>query len=230
MKIQRLLALPLAALLVHALAHAQTEITTDAQQFGYALGFQVGQQIKERLVQEDLDLDNAAFIEAVNDVLRDQEPKLTFEQMQAAYQAGIARRQQAREEMGAKNLEAGRAFLEENKNKDGIVETDSGLQYRVLQPGEGKAPTATDTVVVHYEGRLINGEQFDSSYARGNPATFPVNGIIQGWQEALQLMNVGAVWEVFIPAELGYGAQGAPGGGIGPNEALIFKVELIEVK
>ncbi|MDH3691549.1 MAG: FKBP-type peptidyl-prolyl cis-trans isomerase [Gammaproteobacteria bacterium] len=211
-------------------ANAETEIATDAQRFSYAVGFQVGQQLQQRLTQEGMELDAVAFVEAIQDVLNGNDPKLALEEMQAAYQAGITERQQAREQIAGENLEAGQAFLEENKAKEGIVETESGMQYRVMQEGTGETPAVTDTVIVHYEGKLINGTKFDSSYARGTPATFPVNGIIPGWQEALQLMKVGAIWEVFIPAELAYGTQGAAAGGIGPNETLVFKVELIEVK
>lgn len=228
MKIQVLLVSIVIA--VSPLASAQTDITTDEQKFSYSVGFQIGQQLRQRLAQAEMELDAAALVAAIEDVLSGNDPRITTEEMQAVYQAGIAQRQQRQQEIAAKSTEAGNAFLAENKTKDGIVETESGLQYRIVEEGSGKSPAATDTVVVHYEGRLIDGEQFDSSYERGTPATFAVNGIIKGWQEALQLMQEGATWEVYIPAELGYGAQGAPGGGIGPNETLIFKVELIEVK
>lgn len=120
-------------------------------------------------------------------------------------------------------------FLATNKKKKGVVTLPDGLQYKVLVAGKGPKPTANDVVVVHYEGRLINGKEFDSSYKRGEPATFPVNGVIAGWVEALQLMNVGSTWELYIPADLAYGEQGA-GPDIGPNETLIFKVELLEIK
>lgn len=124
---------------------------------------------------------------------------------------------------------AGDAFLAANKAKPGVVTTSSGLQYKVLTPGNGQKPTATDVVTVDYAGTLINGKEFDSSYKRGEPATFPVNGVIPGWTEALQLMNKGSTWELYIPASLAYGDQGAPPV-IGPNETLVFKVHLIDVK
>ncbi|MEY8195518.1 MAG: FKBP-type peptidyl-prolyl cis-trans isomerase, partial [Cycloclasticus sp.] len=127
------------------------------------------------------------------------------------------------------NADVGTKFLADNLNNDGVIALDSGMQYIVLNEGEGDKPAATDTVDVHYEGSLINGTVFDSSIKRGEPATFPVNGVIQGWQEALQLMNVGSKWKVFIPSELAYGAQGA-GGDIGPNETLIFEMELLAIK
>lgn len=123
----------------------------------------------------------------------------------------------------------GDAFLMINKNKKGIVTLPSGLQYEIITSGKGKKPTKDDVVTVDYEGKLINGEVFDSSYKRGQPATFPVNGVIPGWTEALQLMNEGSTWMLYIPSTLAYGEAGA-GGAIGPNEALIFKVHLITIK
>lgn len=124
---------------------------------------------------------------------------------------------------------SGDAFLNANKKQPGVVTLPDGLQYKVLTQGKGPKPTANDIVVVHYEGKLVNGTEFDSSYKRGEPATFPVNGVIPGWVEALQLMPVGSTWELFIPAKLAYGDRGAPPV-IGPNETLIFKVNLIEIK
>lgn len=128
-----------------------------------------------------------------------------------------------------KSKQAGDTFLAENKTNEGVVQTDSGLQYKVIEPGGGASPAPEDTVVVHYRGTLINGTEFDSSYKRNTPATFPVNGVIAGWQEGLQLMKVGSKFEFYIPSELAYGAKGA-GGAIGPNETLIFEVELQEIK
>ena len=128
-----------------------------------------------------------------------------------------------------KNLEAGQAFLEANKKKEGVIALPSGLQYKVITEGKGKQPKSTDTVVAHYRGTLTNGTEFDSSYKRNEPATFPVAGVIKGWQEALPLMKEGAKWQVYIPAELGYGPRGA-GAIIGPNEVLIFDIELVSVK
>ncbi len=122
----------------------------------------------------------------------------------------------------------GAAFLAKNKTQPGVVTLPSGLQYKILVPGNGATPTSTDTVTVHYVGTLINGKEFDSSVKRGQPATFPVNGVIQGWVEALQLMKVGSTWELFIPASLAYGERGAPPA-IGPNETLIFKVQLLNI-
>ncbi|WP_408608949.1 FKBP-type peptidyl-prolyl cis-trans isomerase [Aquicella siphonis] len=128
-----------------------------------------------------------------------------------------------------KNATAGASFLNENKNKPGVVTLPDGLQYKIIKEGTGAKPTANDTVTVNYAGRLIDGTEFDSSYKRGEPATFPVSGVIAGWTEALQLMKTGSVWELYIPANLAYGEYGAPPV-IGPNETLIFKVELLSVK
>ncbi|OAI48337.1 hypothetical protein AYO45_05110 [Gammaproteobacteria bacterium SCGC AG-212-F23] len=128
-----------------------------------------------------------------------------------------------------KNKQAGDAFLAANKNKPGIVTLPDGLQYKVITEGKGTSPSSRDTVVVHYQGTLIDGKEFDSSYKRGEPATFPVGAVIAGWTEVLQLMKPGATWEVYIPASLAYGTSGMPPV-IGPNETLIFKINLIEVK
>jgi FKBP-type peptidyl-prolyl cis-trans isomerase len=127
------------------------------------------------------------------------------------------------------NMKKGATFLAENKKKDGVKVTESGLQYKVLEEGTGKTPKATDTVKVHYRGTTINGREFDSSYRRGEPIEFPLNGVIKGWTEGLQLMKEGSKYELYIPSNLAYGSRGA-GGAIGPNETLIFQVELIEVK
>jgi FKBP-type peptidyl-prolyl cis-trans isomerase FklB len=126
-------------------------------------------------------------------------------------------------------MSASEQFLDTNKTKKGVVTLPSGLQYEVLEAGKGSKPNKTDMVTVDYEGKLVDGTVFDSSYKRGEPATFPVNGVIQGWQEALPLMNEGSTWMLYIPSDLAYGEQGA-GGAIGPNQALIFKVHLIKVK
>jgi FKBP-type peptidyl-prolyl cis-trans isomerase FklB len=131
--------------------------------------------------------------------------------------------------MGEKNKKEGEAFLAANKKKEGVITLPSGFQYKAIKEGTGKTPKATDTVTVNYRGTLIDGTEFDSSYKRGQPATFRVNGVIAGWTEALQLMKEGSKWELFIPANLAYGERGA-GAAIGPNAVLIFEVELISVK
>jgi FKBP-type peptidyl-prolyl cis-trans isomerase FklB len=133
------------------------------------------------------------------------------------------------QQMGAANKTEGETFLAANKNKEGVITLPSGLQYKILQAGTGPKPAATDSVVCNYRGTLINGTEFDSSYKRGQPATFPVNGVIKGWTEALQLMPVGSKWQLFVPAQLAYGDRGA-GADIGPNATLIFEVELLSIQ
>jgi FKBP-type peptidyl-prolyl cis-trans isomerase FklB len=141
----------------------------------------------------------------------------------------MAKRMKGQQEGLTKNKAEGEKFLADNKKKEGIKTTASGLQYKVIKDGTGKTPKATDTVSTHYRGTLISGKEFDSSYKRGEPAEFPVNGVIKGWTEALQLMKEGAKWQLFIPSELAYGERGA-GQDIGPNSTLIFDIELLSVK
>jgi FKBP-type peptidyl-prolyl cis-trans isomerase FklB len=140
----------------------------------------------------------------------------------------MAKREQAGKEAGAKNKVEGEAFLAENGKKEGVVTLPDGLQYKILKEGDGAKPKATDTVTVHYRGTLISGTEFDSSYKRKEPVSFPVNGVIAGWTEALQLMKVGSKWQLFIPSTLAYGERGA-GPDLGPNATLIFEVELISI-
>jgi FKBP-type peptidyl-prolyl cis-trans isomerase len=139
------------------------------------------------------------------------------------------KQQEIAQQLGDTNKKQGVAFLEANKTKDGVVTLPSGLQYKVLQEGTGPKPAPTDTVVCNYRGTLLDSTEFDSSYKRGQPATFPVTGVIKGWTEALQLMPVGSKWQLFIPSELAYGERGA-GGQIGPNATLIFEVELLSIQ
>lgn len=210
---------------------AQT-YTTQSQKFSYTLGYQVAKNVQ----REGAAFDVEAFIQGVRDVAANTELKLTQAEMQqaitehqnvkAAAQKEMMKQRQA---MGQTNLEQGKQFLEANKAKEGVKVTASGLQYKEITPGTGNQPAATDTVEVNYRGTLLNGKQFDSSYDRGQSITFKLDGVIKGWQEALQLMKEGAKWQVFIPAELAYGATGA-GAMIGPNETLIFDIELIAVK
>ncbi len=205
------------------------DLQTEDQKFSYSVGYQVGSQIKQQFGQNNTQVDAETFVTGVRDALNESEAKLTAEEMQAVIQAKQQEQAAAQQAVAEENKAKGEAFLAANKDKEGVVVTESGLQYKVMTPGEGKQPTADSTVVVHYSGRLIDGTEFDSSYTRETPATFSLGGIIKGWGEVLQLMKEGAKWQVFIPAELGYGARGA-GGAIGPNETLIFDIELLEVK
>jgi len=187
-----------------------------------------------RLTGTYLRIDRDATGSAVvyRDKVSGEETRLTQEEALAEREAFMQRRQQqmqAQQQQEAQaNSEAGEAFLAQNADRDGVMVTDSGLQYRVIEEGEGDSPAAEDRVTVHYKGTLIDGTQFDSSYDRGEPATFALNQVIPGWTEGLQLMSEGAKYEFFIPSELAYGEQGRPGP-IGPNATLIFEVELLEV-
>jgi FKBP-type peptidyl-prolyl cis-trans isomerase FklB len=203
---------------------ADSKFTTDKQRLSYAIGFQIGSQLKG----DGLDLDTSALSQAIMDVLAGTDPQLTPDEMQAAVDKYRDQRMAQHQAAAQKNLEASSKFLEENKKNKDIVTLDSGLQYKVLTKGTGKKPSPTDSVTVNYRGTLTNGVEFDSSYSSGKPVTFPVNRVIQGWQDVLPMMEEGAKWQVFIPPQLAYGENGS-GGTIGPNEALIFEIELVKV-
>ena len=197
----------------------------------YSLGLDMGRRLRAQSVEIDPDL----MARGLRDGLGGGDSALTDaeiqEVMQSFRQELAAKQQAVAKSAGDKNKGEGDKFLAENKKKEGVKTTASGLQYKVIKEGTGKSPTATDTVKVHYRGTLIDGKtEFDSSYKRGEPIEFPVNGVIKGWTEALQLMKVGSKWQLFIPSELAYGEAGTPGGPIGPNSALLFDVELLGVK
>jgi FKBP-type peptidyl-prolyl cis-trans isomerase FklB len=195
----------------------------------YIIGLNLGQSLKTQEVPVTQDL----IIQGLRDGLAGSNPLLTPEEIQAAmqeFQKQIMTQQQAKMQVqGETNLKASQAFLEQNKARKEVKTTASGLQYEVLQEGSGEAPKPTDQVTVNYRGTLPDGTVFDSSYERGQPATFPVNGVIPGWVEALQLMKPGAKYKIYVPPALAYGERGA-GGDIGPNQALVFEVELISVQ
>lgn len=196
----------------------------------YALGLGIGSQLKS-MGAESLNIDD--FAQAIKDVLNDSELKISMADsqkiVQKFFQEQEAKQRAAMAETGKKLKAEGEAYLAENAKKDGVITTASGLQYTVLKEGTGKSPKATDTVVCHYEGFLTNGTVFDSSIQRGEPAAFPLNGVIAGWTEGLQLMKEGGKNRFFIPYHLAYGEAGAAGS-IPPYAAIIFDVELIEVK
>ena len=202
-------------------------LETEIQRVSYGLGANLGARLGS-----EMDLDVDAFNAGVRDALTGEPMKMSEEQMtetlQSFQQKQIEQRQAAVEEQAEANLEAAQAFLAANAEKDGVVVTDSGLQYKVVEQGDGEVPAADDRVEVHYRGTTIDGEEFDSSYSRGEPVKFQVGGVIPGWTEALQLMPVGSKYELYIPPELAYGAGGA-GGVIGPNSALVFEVELLSI-
>lgn len=205
-------------------ASAETEIKTEKQKLSYALGIYFSQGI----TKHDADIDVPAFLQAIEDVLNKNEPKMSQDEIQAVLQQYQQKLQNERTAKADANRTASEKFLAENKQKDDVVELPSGLQYKVIKEGNGKQPDSDSTVKVHYQGTLINGEVFDSSYERGEPVSLPLNRVIKGWQEALPLMKAGAKWRLYVPPKLAYGERGA-GNAIGPNEALIFDIELLEV-
>ncbi|WP_162055866.1 FKBP-type peptidyl-prolyl cis-trans isomerase [Pontibacter pamirensis] len=193
------------------------------------ISYIIGRDMATNLKKQGIDIESDPFVTGMKEVLEGKPSTLSQDEVQQAMIALQQEMAQKQNSAGSDNKQAGEAFLAENKNKEGVKTLPSGLQYQVLQEGSGKSPSATDTVTTHYHGTLIDGTVFDSSYERNEPATFPVNGVIAGWTEALQMMKEGSKWRLFIPANLAYGAQGA-GGTIGPNSTLVFDVELLSVK
>ena len=189
----------------------------------------MGHQIGTGILNDKLDVEAEALALGITHSLKAEKSLLSPEEMNAVIETFQKEMQAKAAEAKSQSSGKGVEFLKENSSKEGVQILESGMQYIVINQGSGEKPKATDTVDVHYEGSLIDGTVFDSSIKRGEPATFPVNGVIQGWQEALQLMEVGTKWQVFIPSELAYGEQGA-GGAIGPNETLIFEMELLAIK
>lgn len=194
----------------------------------YGIGLNMGRQFRQQEIDVDLDV----LVEGLRAGMAGDEARFTDQEIQTAMQAlqqeVMAAQSKKFAEQSEKNAAEGAAFLQQNGQREGVTTLDSGLQYEVLTAAEGAKPTATDRVRVHYKGTLIDGTQFDSSYDRGEPAVFGLQGIIPGWVEALQLMSVGSKWKLYLPAELGYGARGQ-GGTIGPNATLVFEVELLEI-
>lgn len=209
----------------NALAQSTPELKTDQEKMSYAIGLQIGQS----LVRQGVSIEPEAFTLAIQDVLDNRMPRLSPEELQAAVEHQQKEVEKHRKVLADKNLKAGRQFLQQNKKKEGVTELASGLQYKILERGSGDKPSASDTVVVHYRGTLIDGREFDNSHRRGEPATLTLDGVIKGWQEALPLMSEGDKWQLFVPADLAYGELGA-GAVIGPNEALVFEVELVAIK
>jgi FKBP-type peptidyl-prolyl cis-trans isomerase len=208
-------------------------LKTKRDKFSYALGMNVGASLGTTLRKQSVDFDPNIVAQGLKTSLAGGKTLMTQEEAQALLkevQNDMLKKQQ--EEMrvaGEANKKEGDAFLEANKGKEGVVTLPSGLEYKIMKEGNGPKPTATDSVVCNYRGTLINGTEFDSSYKRGQPATFPVNGVIKGWTEALQLMPVGSKWQLFVPSSLAYAERGA-GGEIGPNATLIFEVELLSIQ
>ncbi|MEH6591197.1 MAG: FKBP-type peptidyl-prolyl cis-trans isomerase [Halioglobus sp.] len=209
-------------------APAAAALETTEQRLSYGIAFGLGQRVSADGVPLDVD----AFVGGLRDGLEGKEPKMTQEEMAAEMQAyqekAQAEQMAAQESAGMANKMASEKFMAQNATTEGITITESGLQYLIVEAGDGAMPAADDTVEVHYRGTLVDGTEFDSSYSRGQTVSFGVGQVIPGWTEALQLMPVGSKWKLFIPSDLAYGAGGA-GGVIGPNAALIFDVELVSI-
>jgi len=206
------------------------ELETTVDSVSYSMGYQNGKFLKQRSMS---DINPEALKAGLEASLNEQKPKLTEQKMQQVVQRySIKARQKAQQKKMADakdNQKKGDNFLAENKNKPGVITTDSGLQYKVLKEGEGVSPDSTDTVRVQYKGMLLDGTVFDSSYKRGKPATFPLNRVIPGWTEGVQLMKEGAKYKFWIPGKLAYGQNPPPNSPIGPNQTLVFEVELQKV-
>ena len=201
---------------------SSSELTTPMDSVSYSLGVSVANNLKSSGFES---IETHALASAFSDVFEGNEVKINEEDANMLIQDYFVELSQKKSQEA---ISAGQAFLDENAKKEGVVTTESGLQYEVLTSGTGASPAETDQVSVHYHGTLIDGTVFDSSVDRGQPATFPVNGVIPGWVEALQLMNVGSKYKLYIPSDLAYGERGA-GGSIGPNATLIFEVELLSI-
>jgi FKBP-type peptidyl-prolyl cis-trans isomerase FklB len=211
-------------------AKAPLALTTAKQKASYAIGMNIGKTMKK----DGVDIDTTILARGMRDAIAGNKSLLTDEEAKAALtelQTSMQKQQEAKAKAASLlNKKEGDAFLAANKTKEGIVTLPSGLQYKIIKEGTGPKPTATDTVVCNYKGTLIDNTEFDSSYKRGQPASFPVGQVIKGWTEALQLMPVGSQWELFVPPDLAYGERGTPGGPIGPDSTLIFQVELLSIK
>ncbi len=212
-------------------AKSTTPLTleTPKDKLSYAIGMNVGKNLQ----RQSIDVDPAILMQGLKDTMAGGKTLLTEQEAQSVLtemQAEAHKKQEEKMKLaGEANKKEGEAFLAANKTKEGVVTLPSGLQYKIIKAGTGPKPTATDSVVCNYRGTLIDGKEFDSSYKRGEPATFPVNGVIKGWTEALQLMPVGSKWQLFVPADLAYGSRGA-GPDIGPDSTLIFEVELMSIQ
>jgi FKBP-type peptidyl-prolyl cis-trans isomerase FklB len=213
-----------------AKAAAPMALATPKQKSSYAIGLSIGKTMK----RDGVDVDSAALARGLRDAISGSKPLLSDQDAQAALvalQSEVRKKQETQRTMALEaNKKEGEAYLAANKAKDGVVTLPSGLQYKILKEGTGPKPTTSDTVVCNYKGTLIDGTEFDSSYKRGQPATFPVGQVIKGWTEALQLMPVGSKWQLVVPSDLAYGERGAgQGSNIGPDATLIFEVELLSI-
>lgn len=211
----------LAGIALPAFAADKAELKTDQEKNGYSVGYDIGRSLQRQLT----DVDAESMARGLKDAMGGVAPALPDQEIQQRF---ATVRQESAKKIVEKNKKDGEAFLAKKKGEKGVKTTASGLQYKVITAGKGKQPTAEDTVTVNYRGTLIDGTEFDSSYKRNQPATFPVKGVIAGWTEALPLMKEGSKWMLYIPANLAYGERGA-GNMIGPNSTLIFEVELLSI-
>jgi FKBP-type peptidyl-prolyl cis-trans isomerase FklB len=229
MKQMCIVLLCLVALTIQLSAQTKPALTTEKEKVSYIIGTDIAKNLKK----QGIDIDPELLFKGLKDAFTDQKLLLNDEEIQqvmtAFQQEMMAKQSKKAGELAEKNQKEGEAFLAANKKKDSVLTLPSGLQYNVITEGNGKMPGLNDTVTTNYRGTLIDGTEFDNSYKRGEPATFPVSGVIPGWTEALQHMKVGAKWQLFVPSNLAYGERGA-GQTIGPNATLIFEVELLSIK
>jgi len=225
----KLLLTTLSLILLVGFASAESqELKTDRDKLSYSMGVATGTQMKRQSMEVDIEM----FARGIKDSISGDKLQMTEQEIQETLmkfqQEMVAKQAEKTKQLAETNKKEGDAFLAENKTKEGVKTLPSGLQYKVITEGTGKIPKETDTISAHYSGTLIDGTEFDSSIKRGQPATFPVKGVIKGWTEALQLMKEGSKWQLFIPSDLAYGERGA-GNVIGPNSTLIFEVELLSI-
>jgi FKBP-type peptidyl-prolyl cis-trans isomerase FklB len=229
MKLQLIVVLGLVLLVSQVSAEEKLILKEQKDKISYSLGMNIGNNLKK----QSIEVNTGSLVSGIKDALSGSKALMTEQEVNetlTAFQKEMAAQQAERNKiLVEKNKKEGEIFLAANKKKEGVVTLPSGLQYKVIKEGTGETPKLTDTVTVNYSGTLIEGTEFDSSYRRGQPATFPVKGVIAGWTEALQLMKVGSKWQLFIPSNLAYGERGA-GRDIGPNTTLIFDVELLSIK
>ena len=225
MKLKLIVILGILFLVSQVNAQENLVLKDQKDKVSYIIGMDIGMNLKK----QSIDIDSNILAKGVKDALAGTKPLLTEQEIQETMVAFQKEMMVKQAEVAKKNKVEGEAFLTENKKKEGVKTLLSGLQYKVIKAGTGKKPKSTDTVTAHYRGTLINGSEFDSSYKRGQPVSFPVSGVIPGWTEALQLMEVGAKWQLFIPPNLAYGEQGT-GRDIGPNATLIFEIELVSIQ
>jgi FKBP-type peptidyl-prolyl cis-trans isomerase FklB len=222
MKLRVIVVLGILFLVSQVNAQEKLVLKNQKEKASYSIGLNIGRNLGSDLKKQSIDIDTNSLARGIQDALSGANPLLSNEEIQETMVA-------LQKEMAEKQKQQGDAFLSENKKKEGVKTLPSGLQYKVIKAGTGKKPKLNETVTVNYRGTLIDGTEFDSSYRRGQPAAFPVSGVIPGWTEALPLMGEGAKWQLFIPPNLAYGERGA-GGLIGPNATLIFEIELISVQ